>query len=513
MESGLGSLVHDKRQWCDMCRRCETVLLTVVLCFCLGGEVAGFESVASDGKSRAKVKVDAKAAKDGTDQKDEQGNKPSQDGDVKTDDAKSDDDKKDDESDGGGADDKKKDDDDDGGGDDDAKANVPTQQAPAIMPKTRKRVPINLNPLLIDTPVPEIRNPWEDFKFMFLEDYRVRSNIYDTIFFQQASEVMGGGPKDQTFNRLDVGLIWEVLAHRPETYPFIGNGWVEFLLRSGVNIDHTSRFFNLSEESGVLSPVNSLFQQNNVSWNIISYTQSLFKDEVFFTVGRIHPNQYIALLTVANDESLQFLNLAFDGGSVIPQIGTYAPALAIQVLPNDWFSFHGVVVNNDGGPGVTGLNTLGNGNYTFMADLIFKPNIKGVGRGRWHLIAWQSEVEDNAAGGVSTIIEQHFGGGIVAFFRYGYGNHAVAPAKQQVAAGVTILGAMNRIGDMFGAAVAWTDPSSADERQETVFEVFYRVQITNYMQITPDFQVVFNPADNPTSDPLYFWGIRLRTQF
>ncbi|QQE10407.1 carbohydrate porin [Planctomycetota bacterium] len=389
----------------------------------------------------------------------------------------------------------------------------PHEAAPAIMPVSRKWNPINLDPLIMPSPLPQIRYPWEEFKFKVLEDIRLRTNIFDTIFFQQASNVIGGGPHNQTYNRLDVGIIWEVFQHSPEIYPFIGNGWVEFLFRSGVNIDHNSRFFNLNTATGAISNPNSLFQDTNASLNILSYTQSFFKDEVLVTLGRIHPNQYIALLTVANDESLQFTNAAFDGGQVIPSIGTYSSGLAVQVLPTDWFSFHGVMINNIGDANTINITSLDQGDYGFMADLIFKPKIPKVGRGRWHGIIWQSKINDQSGVGFSFIVEQHIGHGIVPFFRYGFGDQAVSPARQQVAGGITVISPFNRIGDMLGVAAAWTDPSDDDFRQETNLEAFYRVQITNYMQFSPDFQVIFNPAENPEDDIIFLWGLRLRTQF
>ncbi|WP_432798855.1 carbohydrate porin [Poriferisphaera sp. WC338] len=389
----------------------------------------------------------------------------------------------------------------------------PHEAAPGIMPLSNTRSPINLDPLLFDSPIPPLRDAWEDFKFDMVKEYRVRSNIYDTTFYQNASEVIGNQPSQQLFNRLDFGLIWEVLRHEPQNFPYIGNGWVEFLMRAGVNLDQSSRFFNLNSAIGAISGVDSLYQPNNVQVNILSYTQSFFDDQVLFTAGKLHPNQYIALITVADDESLQFLSGAFDGGQVIPAIGAYAPGLAVQVIPNRWFEFHGLMVNNDATPGDIGFNTLNNGDFGFMGDFIFKPLIKNRYQGRYHVIVWQSQVEGKSGVGFSFIGEQHIGHGVVPFIRYGFGDTATSIARQQVAGGITVLGPFRRIGDMIGVAAAWTDPSDSSQREETNLEFFYRVQVTNYTQISPDFQVIFNPANNPTSDPIFLWGVRMRVQF
>ncbi len=43
-------------------------------------------------------------------------------------------------------------------------------------------------------------------------------------------------------------------------------------------------------------------------------------------------------------------------------------------------------------------------------------------------------------------------------------------------------------------------------------EVFYRLQLTDSMQLTPDLQIVLTPATGDP-DPIVLFGLRLRTQF
>jgi porin len=43
--------------------------------------------------------------------------------------------------------------------------------------------------------------------------------------------------------------------------------------------------------------------------------------------------------------------------------------------------------------------------------------------------------------------------------------------------------------------------------------LFYRFQLTQFLAITPDAQLIIDPALNPTVDVLAFFGIRLRASF
>jgi carbohydrate-selective porin OprB len=44
-------------------------------------------------------------------------------------------------------------------------------------------------------------------------------------------------------------------------------------------------------------------------------------------------------------------------------------------------------------------------------------------------------------------------------------------------------------------------------------ETFYRLQVTDAVQLSPDLQLVFNPANNSRDDFIAVLGARLRFQF
>ena len=45
------------------------------------------------------------------------------------------------------------------------------------------------------------------------------------------------------------------------------------------------------------------------------------------------------------------------------------------------------------------------------------------------------------------------------------------------------------------------------------FEVFYRLNLTQHLEITPDFQWIINPTLNPNQESLVYLGIRGRVTF
>ena len=64
-------------------------------------------------------------------------------------------------------------------------------------------------------------------------------------------------------------------------------------------------------------------------------------------------------------------------------------------------------------------------------------------------------------------------------------------------------------------AYNWSKPSDLlpDQRSQSLVEAFYRIQLTDSMQLTPDIQVVFDPSTRSDTDSVVVIGLRLTTDF
>ena len=69
-------------------------------------------------------------------------------------------------------------------------------------------------------------------------------------------------------------------------------------------------------------------------------------------------------------------------------------------------------------------------------------------------------------------------------------------------------------GNLLGAAIGWgevneTSWTSGLDDQITM-ELFYRIQLSTRIALTPDLQYVINPAINPDASSIFIWGVRAR---
>lgn len=56
-------------------------------------------------------------------------------------------------------------------------------------------------------------------------------------------------------------------------------------------------------------------------------------------------------------------------------------------------------------------------------------------------------------------------------------------------------------------------PADGSLRDQFTSELFYRFQLTQFLAVTPDVQLIVDPALSPNTNVLTFFGIRVRAAF
>ena len=71
--------------------------------------------------------------------------------------------------------------------------------------------------------------------------------------------------------------------------------------------------------------------------------------------------------------------------------------------------------------------------------------------------------------------------------------------------------------DQICLGVNWGRPSEEtyrpDAEDQYNIELFYRQQLGRLLAVTPDVQLLFNPADNPEENAIAVFGLRARLSF
>lgn len=96
------------------------------------------------------------------------------------------------------------------------------------------------------------------------------------------------------------------------------------------------------------------------------------------------------------------------------------------------------------------------------------------------------------------------------FVRAGYADSAGAALDRAISAGFGYDARGSK--DLAGLGVGW-GRAPDNPRNQFAVEAFYRYDVTDFLQITPELQYVVNPANDPTTNDILVLGIRLRAFF
>ena len=383
------------------------------------------------------------------------------------------------------------------------------------------------NGALFGDPLKPILAPLRDGAEWTKENLGLSWNIYSTLLYQHATRTVtdpstgSSYSRDAGTGRLDLGFNWKAF----ETPA--AEGSFGFLARAGRIIGEDATY-NVSNATGS-SPLgpNALNWGNDASLCLAYWEQGFMNNDLIFTAGKVHPNQYISLSHVANDESKQFISGTFDGlDSLGGGLGTYAPGVAVQAK-NEFVYFNAIIIDAKGGPN-TGFGTVGDGKWWAAAQFGYSPQFidEQDFKTNWAVMVagtnWGLETSgsglangDATGYGFGVMFEQQIGPSVGLLLEYGASENALSSIEQIANIAVGITNPFGRPSDYFGTALSWSKPSGAfsPERREEIFlETFYRIQLTSSWELTPDIQVLFQPATGDP-DPIVIFGLRMRTQF
>jgi len=97
------------------------------------------------------------------------------------------------------------------------------------------------------------------------------------------------------------------------------------------------------------------------------------------------------------------------------------------------------------------------------------------------------------------------------FVRAGYSDGDAALWEAGVSTGLGYH--LRDSADLVGLGLSWSRPTGSGLDDQYTGELFYRVQLTTHLTITPDVQILLDPAQAPDEDVIAIFGLRARVAF
>jgi porin len=200
------------------------------------------------------------------------------------------------------------------------------------------------DPLIRPDPVAPILWPVNALVNSSIHSLRLKFGATYTFLNQYATSPPDRIRHDQLSGRLDFIGAWSVYDHESTA------GSISLLVRSGTNIG-MSQHFNLSDHLGSGLYLNCLQgggPQEPITVNVLYWRQDLLNKRLSFYVGKIHPNQFVALSLFNNDERTQFLNGTDNGNLAVASDGAYAGGGAVEFQATKHIFVHSIAVDTEG---------------------------------------------------------------------------------------------------------------------------------------------------------------------
>lgn len=250
------------------------------------------------------------------------------------------------------------------------------------------------------------------------------------------------------------------------------------------------------------------------------WQQSFRSDRVAFVAGIVDVTDYMDVYGLGNPWT-DFNNLAFSTNPTIPAPNQGLGA-ALRVRLGDNYYFLAGLADANGTPNdpLNGIEDFVQTGETFKhAEIGWFESWEDRFTDNAHLTLWQSDPRDEAgvvAGwGLSASVGRTIAERWSPFLRAGYadGGGALVDRAVSIGTGYSLFDGRDQIGAGVGWARAPSRTTGDATRNQYTAEAFYRYQPIPSLQITPDLQLLANPAYALDQDKIWVGGLRIRFIF
>ena len=249
------------------------------------------------------------------------------------------------------------------------------------------------------------------------------------------------------------------------------------------------------------------------------WTQNFNNNNFAYIVGQVDTTDYVDVYGLVNIWT-EFNNLAFTTNPAIPVPDQGLGGALRWTVKEHYYVLAGLAdANGDPGKPLDGFDS-------FFNDREYFKHIELGWEGSWeqrfndnvHLTLWHVDerTESNVPDGWGTAFSfsREFGKWL-PFLRLGYGDGGGAILDRSISTGFGYT--TDHPSDRFALGLSWGQPNQGiyniNVNNQYTIETYYRVQVLKRLQVTPDVQLLLNPALNPDEDHIWIFSLRARLVF
>ncbi len=268
--------------------------------------------------------------------------------------------------------------------------------------------------------------------------------------------------------------------------------------------------FALGIEAGSILPTAVFF--TDFGWGVTNlYWQQRFRDgKATLLFGRVDVTDYFDVYALAFPLAY-FTNFAFLYPTASPPNQGQGAALGARIT-DQLYGIAGFADAN-GDPTRVGFDTFfEDAEFFTHIELGWSPSFERRYLDNVHVTAWHADEREKAGvpdgWGLLFSAQRFLKERWLPFLRAGYSEGEAPALNASVSAGLGYY--VRQRADVTALGVSWGQPSLGGLNDQYTLEYFYRLQFSQNFALTPDVQLIVNPALNPNEDLIAVFGIRGR---
>ena len=362
------------------------------------------------------------------------------------------------------------------------------------------------------TPLDQLLENWEAAKEHLGTKTGLSLGVSYTTLYQRLTNERNGNEftREGAAGDLDIFGNWSM--------PGAERNW-----SIGFQAEMRHRIFTGEPPSGLGQSAGSLWGTttgfNTQDLYMIQYWwhQALFDDAIIYRIGKLDYADYFDVGTL-NSANLYFSNNILSDNPAIgfPDNG---PGAAVHLSPGKNWHLNLGIGDANARKTDESASFFNDRDYFTAMEFGLTPDIAGYGQGFYQVTLWDTDgnrarnSNDTSGRGVAVRFEQFIGEEFMVYTTYARSTGRARATRQLATAGFGLLDILGYKDDLIGVAMGWGQPRDRSLRDQYVAELFYRIQITDYLQLTPDIQVIVDPSQNRNDDIIGVLGLRLRLDF
>ena len=345
-----------------------------------------------------------------------------------------------------------------------------------------------------------------DWKRELNEKHGINWALEDTLIYQAASG--GVDPRDSMVNNLGLLATWKIFRDDANAggKNFAGLGFQAET--RGNPLGDGEEFTDMVADLGTLWSPNDSTSDDYSKINQLWWAQRFWDGRAGYMIGKIDPGAYINGNRFAGSGNSQFFAQPFatNPARSFPDNGL---GFILRADPSELSYAHFVMSDSDAVSTGSPFTTF-DGHWFYAGEVGLKPKLERLGQGTYRLMLYYRDAESADEIGWSFSADQNLGDDLGLFLRYGGNDQGLSSIRHLLAGGVSLLRPFGRPNDQAGLGLAWAHPADGDFRDEYSTEVFYRLRVTEGLEISASAQLILDPSANADRDAAGVFGVRVR---